>query len=465
MDGVEDILFVLDADRRFTFVNAFALRTWNRELIDLLGQPLEDGRPVPLSLETLEIFQRAVRTQRRCEFESVEFTAAAAASVVLSPHLGGLVIHCRRLTSSTVGLPDAAFAPSGVQPHPFVAFARQLEQLQNSNDIVRHTLAYLLTQTTFDQAVYVEWASQSVSLSQQVVRPDRASPEVIPDIQLLLSRLVPEMQFTRQTVQHTAGPLVNRVLQAFDPQIRIALLIPVFQKEQVVAGILLLTTRDEHATTALMQGIGELTALHLEYALRFCQRADEDRSALNSNVLALGVALEARDVETHRHTQRTARMAVEFGQQLGFQGSKLEHLWQSAYLHDLGKLCIPDAILQCSGRLTPEEWRMMQTHTTSGWALADQIPGLAPVVLDVIRHHHEHWDGSGYPDGLAGSAIPLLARVVAVCDVYDALISERPYKNAWTVEATCQEIQAQSGYFFDPEIVQAFLTFLHLHSS
>jgi len=542
LDSVEDVLFLLDADRRFTFVNAFALRIWNREAHDLLGQLLEDGLPTRPSQKTVDIFRYAVWTRTRYEFESSDFTGVDAASITLSPYQGGLIVHCRRLPGSmpgassvddlhvllergpisrwnagesappvqdedpgaprnTLSLGDAqtaSFAPDfqtfRVEPfrnpagtsshqavpldaeqlqgqgsrwpgtgagevHPFVAFSRQLEELQDSNDIVRHTLNYLLTGTGWDDAFYLDCEEEEVALNQQVIRPGLPEPEPPPDLQPLLNRLLPEMRRTRGTAWTTSDPTEAEVTPVPEERIRSALLTPVLRKGQIVAGILLLGLHHGQAVTSHTRQTAELTALHLEHALEFCRIAGEDRSTLAANVLTLSIALEARDIETHRHTQRTALMAVRFGEQLGLQEPDLEYLRQSAYLHDLGKLCIPDAILQCAGRLTAEEWQVMQTHTTSGWAMASRIPGLSPVVLTVIRHHHEHWDGSGYPDGLTGSEIPFLARVLTVCDVYDALISERSYKHAWTVEATLEEIQAQSGRLFDPEVVHAFMNF------
>ncbi|WP_407572698.1 HD domain-containing phosphohydrolase [Deinococcus altitudinis] len=535
LDSVEDILFLLDADRRFTFVNAFALRTWNRQAHDLLGNLLEDGLPRRPSQETIDFFQSAFWTRTRCEFESSGFTAEGNASITLSPYQGGLIVHCRRLFSSivsptssaddlhgppesgpisrwndneravriqgediaalknTLNLVDAHVTPwtpdsrtfrveMSIRPadaeqrqeqsvlspgtaagsgkvHPFVAFSRQLEELQNSNDIIMHTLGYLLTGTEFDLAAYIDCEGEQVSFSQWVTRPGLPDLALLSDVQPLLNRLLPEMRRTRATAWTTDDPAGVKAVPSPDTRIPSALLTPVFRKGEVVAGILLLAAHHVQVVAPHTRQGAELTALHLEHALEFCRIAGEDRSTLASSVLSLSIALEARDIETHRHTQRTALMAVQFGERLGLQEPDLEHLRQSAYLHDLGKLCIPDAILQCSGRLTAEAWQVMQTHTTSGWALASRIPGLSPAVLEVIRHHHEHWDGSGYPDGLAGEEMPLLARLVAVCDVYDALISERPYKQAWSVEATLEEIQAQSGRLFDPEIVRAFLVF------
>ncbi|GGR23612.1 hypothetical protein GCM10008957_39360 [Deinococcus ruber] len=201
----------------------------------------------------------------------------------------------------------------------------------------------------------------------------------------------------------------------------------------------------------------ELTALRLEHVLALRRAVDAVRSTLEASLLTLGVVLEARDFETQGHTQRTATMATSLGDALGLTDRELEYLRQGAYLHDLGKLGVSDAILRKPSKLTPQEWTIMQSHVQQGYDLALRIPGLPQDVLNVIRSHHERWDGSGYPDQLAGTDIPLVARIFAVCDVYDALISERPYKRAWSHEEAISEIERESGRHFDPAVVRAFL--------
>ncbi|BDP40501.1 hypothetical protein DAETH_04700 [Deinococcus aetherius] len=202
---------------------------------------------------------------------------------------------------------------------------------------------------------------------------------------------------------------------------------------------------------------GELRALNLDLEARVRERTLDVRRTFEGGLLALGTALEARDFETAGHTERVVKLARGLGQVLGLPPGELEALTEGAYLHDLGKLAVPDHILLKPGRLTPEEWTVMQSHATRGHALALRLPHLSPGALDVIHHHHERWDGSGYPHGLAGQAIPLAARVFAVCDVYDALTSERPYKGAWTPARARDEIGAQSGRHFDPRVAAAFL--------
>ncbi|MFB9995399.1 HD domain-containing phosphohydrolase [Deinococcus oregonensis] len=196
------------------------------------------------------------------------------------------------------------------------------------------------------------------------------------------------------------------------------------------------------------------------------KRAQQDLEALNlslqdtleGGLLGLGIALEARDLETSGHTLRVMQFSMQLGAALGLHSEALAQLRHGASLHDLGKLTIPDAVLLKPGPLDADEWAMMQTHAVNGHEIASRIPTLPREALDVIRSHHERFDGNGYPDRLQGTDIPLLARIFAVCDVYDALTSDRPYKSAWTQEEALSEVAAQRGRQFDPKIVDAFLT-------
>jgi len=181
------------------------------------------------------------------------------------------------------------------------------------------------------------------------------------------------------------------------------------------------------------------------------------RRMIENSLLVLGLALEARDLETAGHTKRVVGMAERMGQHLDLTNWHLESLRQGAYLHDLGKLCIPDAVLLKPQPLDPQEWAIMQTHTQRGFELASNIPGIRTDALAVILHHHEHWDGSGYPTKLAGAQIPQLARIFTICDVYDALLSKRPYKSAWIAGDAIQELQQQRNAQFEPALVDLFV--------
>lgn len=177
-------------------------------------------------------------------------------------------------------------------------------------------------------------------------------------------------------------------------------------------------------------------------------------------ITALGLTIEARDPYTAGHCERLAGYAVALGQAVGVDEPTLRALRLGGFLHDLGKIAVPDTILLKPGPFDPAERKRIQVHPVVG---ADLVRGLKTLddVRPLIRHHHERWDGSGYPDGLRGEAIPLGARIMAVVDVYDALRSERPYKgplpHAEAVEILLRE--AEAG-FWDPRITAAFLEVL-----
>ena len=185
---------------------------------------------------------------------------------------------------------------------------------------------------------------------------------------------------------------------------------------------------------------------------------DEDSSGSETEAIlfALGQAVEQRDPHTARHCERLAFIGVALGMALHLDRTNLSALYRGGYLHDIGKVGIPDAILFKPGKLNAEEWLVMRTHPARGEEICCHLKSLHPV-LPIIRHHHERWDGSGYPDGLRGTQIPLLARVLQIADIYDALTSPRPYKHAYTVKQALHiiEKETQAGWR-DPEIVTLF---------
>lgn len=171
---------------------------------------------------------------------------------------------------------------------------------------------------------------------------------------------------------------------------------------------------------------------------------------------ALARAIDAKSPWTAGHSQRVTEMALRIGRQLGLDAAALDTLHRAGLLHDLGKLGIPAAILDKPDRLLPEEWGVMRQHSEIGARILEPLTAFADT-LPIVRHHHERWDGSGYPDRLQGQSIPEGARILAVADVFDALASERPYRGAWPVDRAVAEIRSGAGKQFDPRIVAAFL--------
>jgi putative two-component system response regulator len=167
-------------------------------------------------------------------------------------------------------------------------------------------------------------------------------------------------------------------------------------------------------------------------------------------------AMDLRDKETEGHTQRVTKMTVDLSRAMGMNEEQLVHARRGALLHDMGKLGIPDNILLKPDTLTKEEWGVMRMHPQYAHEMLEKIEYLNPA-LDIPYCHHEKWDGSGYPRGLKEEEIPLVARVFALVDVWDALTSDRPYRSAWPEEKVLAHIREQSGKHFDPKVVEMFL--------
>ena len=191
---------------------------------------------------------------------------------------------------------------------------------------------------------------------------------------------------------------------------------------------------------------------------RVWQRTRELEEAQVEVLERLASAAEFRDDDTGRHTRRVGEIAAQLGRLLGFDDQRVEIVQRAAVRHDVGKIGIPDNILRKPGALTAAERRIMCTHTTIG---ARMLSGGSSAMVRaaelIARSHHEHWDGSGYPDGLSGERIPMEARLVAAADYFDAMTHDRPYRSAWPLEQVMTDIEAARGTHFDPRVVDALL--------
>jgi len=173
-------------------------------------------------------------------------------------------------------------------------------------------------------------------------------------------------------------------------------------------------------------------------------------------LFSLAKAVEQRDAQTGGHCERLAFISVALGVAIGLERADLVALYRGGYLHDVGKVGIPDSILFKPGKLSADEWKVMRSHPARGEEICRPLQSLSPV-LPIIRHHHERWDGSGYPDGLRGDQIPLLARILQMADIYDALTSPRPYKPAYLPQHALDLMaeETEKGWR-DPRIFKLF---------
>ena len=199
------------------------------------------------------------------------------------------------------------------------------------------------------------------------------------------------------------------------------------------------------------------------YAARFAAgrvwRSQQELLAAQQDILQrLALAVEARDGGTAQHTVRMARYCEAIAREMCLGKRTCDLIFQASQLHDIGKIGLPDHILLKRGLLTPEERNTMQTHVEIGVGLLEGSNSpLLRLAEQIVQSHHERWDGTGYPNGISKGEIPVSARIAALCDVFDALTSERPYKAAWTFEEASDEIRRQSGKHFDPAVVAAFV--------
>jgi HD-GYP domain-containing protein (c-di-GMP phosphodiesterase class II) len=229
-------------------------------------------------------------------------------------------------------------------------------------------------------------------------------------------------------------------------------LVPQWQRDQIVSSSL---------TAALMAALASLLCGLVIYPLVVHLSKDNERKTrevLDSHISmmeALGRAIAKRDSDTGAHNYRVSWIASGIGEQMGLRGSAMQSLIAGSFLHDVGKIGIPDAILLKPGRLDEAEFAIMRTHVSQGEEIVTGM-GWLDGANDVVAAHHEKWDGSGYPRRLKGEAIPLAARIFAVADVFDALCSKRPYKDPMPFDQVMAILERDAGTHFDPAVIGVF---------
>lgn len=215
---------------------------------------------------------------------------------------------------------------------------------------------------------------------------------------------------------------------------------------------------DRYELRARLLGITRLNRFHKlnEERSNLEQAHTKLKAAYDATIEGWSRAMDLRDRETEGHTRRVTQLTLELAKAAGINQEELIHIRRGALLHDMGKLGVPDSVLHKPAKLTDEEWVLMRKHPQLAYDMLQPIDYLNPA-LDIPYCHHEKWDGTGYPRGLQGAEIPMAARIFAIVDVWDALTSDRPYRAAWTKEATLDYIREQSGKHFDPQVVELFL--------
>jgi putative nucleotidyltransferase with HDIG domain len=180
-------------------------------------------------------------------------------------------------------------------------------------------------------------------------------------------------------------------------------------------------------------------------------------SAYRGTALVLGDVIEADDGYTGEHCKSVVALTLDLAEHLKLSAERQRNLEFAALLHDVGKIAIPKEIINKPGKLDPEEWTIVKTHTVEGQKMLDRVGGFMRQVGSIVRSHHERWDGTGYPDGLAGEEIPIEARIISCCDTWNAMRTDRPYRKALDYETAEAELRSAAGTQLDPGLVEALL--------
>ncbi|MEX1186802.1 MAG: HD domain-containing phosphohydrolase [Gemmatimonadaceae bacterium] len=294
------------------------------------------------------------------------------------------------------------------------------------------------------------------------------------EVATIAAEFHPDIVLTDLMMPHVSGLEVLRIVRSLNgsPPVPVLILTSdhshTTMREALEAGAsdLLAKPFSPAEVRLRVRNLLEMRFLHLELQRQnevLDQRVRERTRALDAARLEtlerLAHASEYRDDKTGEHARRVGTMSALLGEVLGVGDGMVEIFRRAAPLHDIGKIGVPDAILLKPSGLTAEEIAVMRTHTTIGARiLSGSEFHLLRTAEEIALSHHERWDGQGYPRGLAGSAIPIVGRIVAVADTYDALVHDRTYKRAWSVEEAFEELEAQRGRQFDPELVDAFIT-------
>src|ERR1700704_6948626 len=220
--------------------------------------------------------------------------------------------------------------------------------------------------------------------------------------------------------------------------------------------------------TVILEGISVLTLSPAKNGASDSfkiKQVEEQVSALRTSVIcAFNQLLDLKDLNTGVHSTRLAEWGMRVGQELGLEEPVLQNLEIAALLHDIGKVGVPDAILRKPGKLEADEYALMKKHPEYGWAVLRMLPGFERAALDIL-HHHESFDGKGYPAGLKGEEIPVVSRIVCVIDAFDAMVSSRPYRKGLSYREAVRRLKEASGAQFDPVVVQSFLSFAEAEMS
>ncbi|CAM3227188.1 HD domain-containing phosphohydrolase [Deinococcus saxicola] len=335
----------------------------------------------------------------------------------------------------------------------------QLETLAQPGDIAREALKMLLALSEFDVGAVMAVDEDGLA-HLSMIQGDEAKSNTI--AAALANMNEPRGLVAQVIAGNRSAAIPDYHAHPESPpelkRVRSIMAAPLRSGARTVGVIGLLKLDTPHPIPAELTALLDMVAARVDRAQERVGTFEQMRQMREAALRAVGRVLEGRDGETFGHTDRVTALSLRLGQTLGLDDAALQHLRWGAYLHDIGKVTLGDDILRKPGPLTPQERALMQKHVILGDHMLREEIFVPREVRAIVRSHHERWDGAGYPDGLTGETIPLLARIFSVVDVYDALISKRPYKPVWTHAQALDELRRGAGSQFDPHALACFET-------
>ena len=314
------------------------------------------------------------------------------------------------------------------------------------------SLARLSPISTYSLALLEDGEFREVYGSRSGRRQARGEDAAVVDDRLL-DRLRAERVIVADTPAAGSGLSAHHGVAGNAAGVGIALF-----EQHILIGVLMIGSETPGAFSTLRRGVFERIGIHLSLAANNARLYQEIKTLHLSNLMGLSTALNAKDYYTLGHAARVAAYIVLLGDELGWDSEWTERVREAAYLHDIGKIGVSDRVLLKQGKLNAEEWELMRQHPVVSAEIIK--PLFSPELVAAVRHHHERYDGGGYPSGLAGDEIPELARALCVVDSYDAMSLQRPYRNALDADACIEELRSCRGAQFDPRMTDAFLRVL-----
>ncbi|WP_161883889.1 PAS domain S-box protein [Deinococcus alpinitundrae] len=481
VEASHDSIVGMDLGDTIRSWNAGAAQLYGYTAAEAIGQSITLIIPPELHAESAQIFSKVVQGERLEAFDSLriakdgrQIPVAVMVSAIMNA--AGETVGLAKITRDITALQTAEGQVRSLNQH-LEQQLRHVTGLREIDQAIASTQELSVTLSMIMDNVAQQLSADAVTLL--LLDPDTLSLEYAGtwgfatplqgSAVRLGSSLAGEVVLSRKAMnvpdlQSTLVPpewremLTRERLMAYYGA-------PLMSKGKVLGVIEVLHREPFEPSAAWLETFEMLTAqaaIAVDNAQLFTELERKNlelRLAYDETIEGWAHALDLRDKETEGHSRRVTEMAVALCRQLGVVPEQLVQVRRGALLHDIGKMGIPDAVLLKPGPLTDEEWVLMKKHPEYAVKLLSPIKFLRPA-LDIPQYHHEKWDGSGYPAGLKGQNIPVTARAFAVVDVYDALTSDRPYRQAWSRERALEHIQTGVGSHFDPQVVEAFLQLL-----